>query len=254
MDDFSKDKIPADGQAYGAPGSAPRLGYNPADNLQGGYGASDNTQGGYGSVNNTQSGYGTSGNTQTGYGAAGNTQGGYGSANSAQGGYGSANYTAQNGYAQTGYTQNGYDPANGYGTASGTSYDTGYSSQYDREAPQNQSQAVSIVSLVFGILSVVCCWTFVLPFIFGIVAIICGIVGAVKHQKKALWIIGIIAGALGIVITIAMVVSMIPLMMSIFTEIERRGGDITPQDIQRLLREYGIEVNLGVKLLMTKFF
>ena len=218
MDDFPNEK-----QAYGTPGSAPRPGYGAADDPSYGYHPAGNAQAGELSVSDSQN------------------AGSYGAPN---GGYQTpgASYDAPNGSYQTS------------GASYGAPNDNGYAPPYDREPPQPQSQAVSVVSLVFGILSVVCCWTFVLPFIFGTVAVICGIVGAVKRQKKVLWIIGIIAGVLGIVITVAMVVSLIPIFYTLVEEIERRGGEISPQDIQRILREYGIEVNIGAKLLMTKIF
>ena len=152
----------------------------------------------------------------------------------------------------SGYSQNSAPAGQAYGLpGSAPSYRTqnnGYRPSYDREIQPKQGQAVSIVSLVFGILSVVCCWTFILPFIFGLVAIICGIVGAAKRQKKALWLIGLITGVLGIVITVAMVASLIPILVEIVEEIERHGGTLTPQDIQRIFREYGIEINIGAKL------
>ncbi len=232
MDDFSNEK-----QAYGTPGSAPRPGYGAADDPSYGYHPAGNAQAGELSVSDSQN------------------AGSYGAPN---GGYqtSGASYGAPNGSYQTSGAS--YGAPNGSYQNSGASYgapnDNGYAPPYDREPPQPQSQAVSVVSLVFGILSVVCCWTFVLPFIFGTIAVICGIVGAVKRQKKVLWIIGIIAGVLGIVITVAMVVSLIPIFYTLVEEIERRGGEISPQDIQRILREYGIEVNIGAKLLMTKIF
>ena len=199
---------------------------------------------------NEKQAYGTPGSApRPGYGAADDPSYGYHPAGNAQAGELSVSDSHNDG---------SYGAPNGGYQTSGASYgapnDNGYAPPYDREPPLPQSQAVSVVSLVFGILSVVCCWTFVLPFIFGTVAVICGIVGAVKRQKKVLWIIGIIAGVLGIVITVAMVVSLIPIFYTIVEEIERRGGEISPQDIQRILREYGIEVNIGAKLLMTKFF
>ena len=199
---------------------------------------------------NEKQAYGTPGSApRPGYGAADDPSYGYHPAGNAQAGELSVSDSQNAG---------SYGAPNGSYQNSGASYgapnDNGYAPPYDREPPLPQSQAVSVVSLVFGILSVVCCWTFVLPFIFGTVAVICGIVGAVKRQKKVLWIIGIIAGVLGIVITVAMVVSLIPIFYTLVEEIERRGGEISPQDIQRILREYGIEVNIGAKLLMTKFF
>ena len=52
----------------------------------------------------------------------------------------------------------------------------------------------SIVSLVCGLISL-----FVLPFIFGIISIIFGIVGLSKQEEKKVYsIIGIILGVIGI--------------------------------------------------------
>lgn len=217
---------PENKQAYGLPGNAP--GYSSQNSVPGA---------GYGHVENGQNYLGTVSN------AAGAD---YGSANNANGD--SAYGVPRN----DGYVVSNRAPVGG--GSYGMPQNNGYGPSYNREIQPKQGQAVSIVSLVFGILSVVCCWTFVLPFIFGLVAIICGIVGAVKHQKKALWLIGLITGVLGIVITVAMVVSLLPILSELIDEIERHGGTLTPQDIQRIFREYGIEINIGVKLFGGFFF
>ena len=260
MDDFPNEK-----QAYGTPGSAPRPGYGAADDPSYGYHPAGNAQAGELSVSDSQNA-GSYGAPNGGYQTPGASYDApNGSYQTSGASYGAPNGSYQTSGASYGAPDGSYQNSGAsYGTPdgsyqnSGASYgapnDNGYAPPYDREPPQPQSQAVSVVSLVFGILSVVCCWTFVLPFIFGTVAVICGIVGAVKRQKKVLWIIGIIAGVLGIVITVAMVVSLIPIFYTLVEEIERRGGEISPQDIQRILREYGIEVNIGAKLLMTKIF
>lgn len=194
---------------------------------------------------------GQSQNPGQGYGAP------YGSAAQGQG-YGTAGAYSANGQSQGyGAPNNGYGPSGAYSTnnAGNGQYAYGYTpdgNNYgpvnDRETQNNPGQAVSVVSLVFGILSVICCWTIILPFIFGTVAVICGIVGAVKHQKKVLWIIGLITGVLGIVLTIIVLASCLPIIYALMEEMDRLGGTLTPQDIQRILREYGIEVNISARL------
>ena len=222
------DENPRNNQAYGTPGSAADYGANNASVGQA-YGMPGSAAG-YGSNVSAPQTYGMERS-----GVSGDSQ------SNAYGVSRNDGYVVSN-RAPVGEGAYGMPQNNGYGPS------------YNREIQPKQSQAVSIVSLVFGILSVVCCWTFILPFIFGLVAIICGIVGAAKHQKKVLWLIGLIAGILGIVITAIMVVSLIPIITDVLYEMERHGGTLTPQDIQRIFREYGIEISIGAKLFGGFFF
>ncbi len=58
----------------------------------------------------------------------------------------------------------------------------------------NNSNSSSITSLVCGIISL-----FILPFIFGIISIIFGVVGLSRQEEKKVYsIIGIILGVIGI--------------------------------------------------------
>ena len=84
-------------------------------------------------------------------------------------------------------------------------------------APQEGSQALSIVSLVLGIVAIVmaiatCCCYGVPGAVFGIASIICGIIAiATKKPGKGMAIAGIITGAASILVVIALVILILAL-------------------------------------------
>ncbi len=59
----------------------------------------------------------------------------------------------------------------------------------------------AVVALVCGILSIVACFTFIGSLLFGIAAIIFGIIGT-KSQKKDLSIVGLVLGCVGLVFSL----------------------------------------------------
>ncbi len=74
----------------------------------------------------------------------------------------------------------------------------------------NGSSGLGIVSLVFGILSLVCCCSGCVGSLLSVVAIICGIIQLVKKSgSKGFGIAGIITGALGLILSIVMFIVMI---------------------------------------------
>lgn len=79
--------------------------------------------------------------------------------------------------------------------------------EYEENAIEDKN-AMVIVSLICGILSVLCCPTYCLPLICGVLAIVFSIIGKKKtSSKKALGTIGMILGIAGILIgTIASIV------------------------------------------------
>ncbi len=74
-------------------------------------------------------------------------------------------------------------------------YDEQNTSSSERDASKNWA---AVVALVCGILSMVACFTFIGSLIFGIAAIIFGIIGT-KSQKKDLSIVGLVLGCVGLV-------------------------------------------------------
>ena len=78
---------------------------------------------------------------------------------------------------------------------------------YNGGMPQEpkQSNALAIVSLVCGILSIVCCYcTMGITIIPAIVAIICGAIALKKVQSKGLSIAGLICGIIGLLLSASM--------------------------------------------------
>ncbi len=92
-----------------------------------------------------------------------------------------------------------------------TNVQTQYTS-YNQPAPK-QTNVLAIVSLVFGILSILCCCSAFIGSILGIVGVICGIL-AQKQSKSGMAIAGIICSALGIVLGIAMTIFSVYIMIA----------------------------------------
>ncbi len=69
----------------------------------------------------------------------------------------------------------------------------------------------AVVALVCGILSIVACFTFIGSLIFGISAIIFGIIG-MKSQKKDLSIVGLVLGCVGLVFSVFILIMIFGLL------------------------------------------
>lgn len=83
------------------------------------------------------------------------------------------------------------------------SEDAGYTTTDDSE---HVAKILGIVSLVTGILSLLCCCITGLNIVFGIAAIVTGIISVKKGESaRGLAIAGIICGGLGTVISICMI-------------------------------------------------
>ena len=83
---------------------------------------------------------------------------------------------------------------------------------YNGGMPQEpkQSSALAIVSLVCGILSIVCCYcTMGITIIPAIVAIICGAIALKKGQSKGLSIAGLVCGIIGLLLSASMLIYVI---------------------------------------------
>ena len=111
---------------------------------------------------------------------------------------------------------NGY---NNYGNQGGPVNNGGYQGGmpngnygYNGGMPQEpkQSSALAIVSLVCGILSIVCCYcTMGITIIPAIVAIICGAIALKKGQSKGLSIAGLVCGIIGLLLSASMLIYVI---------------------------------------------
>ena len=69
------------------------------------------------------------------------------------------------------------------------------------------SQALAIVSMVLGILSLVCCCCRWLSVVMAIAAVVCGIINLVTHKNgKGMAIAGIVCGGIGLLATIIIII------------------------------------------------
>ena len=116
--------------------------------------------------------------------------------NNYQAGYHSSS-TAQTDY-QAQRAANGYNPVNG---------------QMTQTQPK---ETLAIVGMILGIAGLILSCVPVLGVLLCIGGVVCSIIALTKHQKKAMWLTGIITGAIGIVLAIlvmvaaAMFIRMIP--------------------------------------------
>lgn len=75
--------------------------------------------------------------------------------------------------------------------------------------PQNNegSQALAIVSLVLGILSLLCCCCRWAGVVMSIAAIVCGIIVLVNHKRgKGMAIAGIVCGGIGVLVALTLII------------------------------------------------
>ena len=76
-------------------------------------------------------------------------------------------------------------------------------------------KGAGIASLICGIIALVgCCGAWYVGIPCGIAAVICGIIQCKKKQSKGLAIAGIICGAIGIVLSIVILIAVVVLMNS----------------------------------------
>lgn len=105
---------------------------------------------------------------------------------------------SDNGYEPPKYEPQGYEP----------SYN--YQPYTVPEPPKKKRNGLGIASLVIGIISLIscCCWW--LSILLGVVSIILGIVSLVqKEDTKGFAVVGIILGSIGIVLTVALVFTVV---------------------------------------------
>lgn len=76
------------------------------------------------------------------------------------------------------------------------------------EQPKKKKNGLGIAALILGIISLISCCCFWLSIILGVVSIILGIISlAQKEDTKGFAIAGIVLGAMGVVITVATVIT-----------------------------------------------
>ncbi|MFG1790727.1 DUF4190 domain-containing protein [Nocardia sp. NPDC049149] len=69
-----------------------------------------------------------------------------------------------------------------------------------QESPKGKGLAIT--ALVLGILALLSCWTLVGGYLFGVLAIIFGLIAAVRSGGKGMAITGLVLGALGLIAAI----------------------------------------------------
>lgn len=123
---------------------------------------------------------------------------------------GGTSYQNGNGYQNGNNHQDGNNYQNGMNYQNGNNYPNG--NNYNGSG-KGQGTGFGITSMVCGILSIVLICsvyvgapllTYVAPLL-GIIAIVFGIVQIVKNESKAMAIAGIVCGAIGILIFIALI-------------------------------------------------
>ncbi len=65
-----------------------------------------------------------------------------------------------------------------------------------------EKKGLSVVGLIFGIVSLLCCWFPGLNFIFALVGLILSIIGKKKVSKKTMGTVGMILSIIGIVLAL----------------------------------------------------
>ena len=83
-------------------------------------------------------------------------------------------------------------------------------------APTGAKKALSLTSFILGLFSVVFFWTSWFALIVGIVAVVLGFIGRSREKDAPKWmaLVGIIAGFVGIVITVIVIIIAIALVAS----------------------------------------
>ena len=83
--------------------------------------------------------------------------------------------------------------------------------------PKGTGKGPGIASLICGIISLIgCCGAWYVGIPCGIAAIICGIIQCVKNRSKGMAVAGIICGAIGIVMSIVVLVAVVIMIESGF--------------------------------------
>ncbi len=80
--------------------------------------------------------------------------------------------------------------------------DTTYTAEGTYEAVEKKGNALAIISLITGILSIVCCCMPIVSVLPGIAAIICGVLGIKKCEKVGMAKAGMILGIVGVVLVV----------------------------------------------------
>lgn len=92
------------------------------------------------------------------------------------------------------YTADNTNAATDYTYAANDSY----------EVVEKKSNALAIVALVTGILSIVCCCSPIVSWLTGAAGIVCGVLGMKKCEKIGMARIGMILGIVGVVLGVIM--------------------------------------------------
>lgn len=81
-----------------------------------------------------------------------------------------------------------------------------YAAEGTYEVVEKKSNALAIVSLITGILSIVCCCSPIVSWLTGAAGIVCGVLGMKKCDNVTMARIGMILGIVGVVLGVIMFV------------------------------------------------
>ena len=81
-----------------------------------------------------------------------------------------------------------------------------YDANATYEVVEKKSNALAIVSLVTGILSIVCCCSPIVSWLTGAAGIVCGVLGMKRCEKIGMARVGMILGIVGVVLGVIMFV------------------------------------------------
>lgn len=101
-----------------------------------------------------------------------------------------------------------------------TTYNVQYQNPVYTVQPQTQdssSNAMAIVSLILGILSIVTAWCYGIGIIFGIIGLILAIVSR-KKNKSGVGIAGLVCSIIGIVFSVFMIVCIVIVVAAIMQD------------------------------------
>lgn len=111
------------------------------------------------------------------------------------------------GQAQQSQPQNGYGNYSGYTPAQQSYNPNGYNGY----RPGQERDWAAIAALVCGILALPCCFTVYGGIVVSVCAVVFGIVG-IKSSKKAMAIVGLCLGAVGLVCAVIMIATSVSLL------------------------------------------
>ncbi len=89
-----------------------------------------------------------------------------------------------------------------------------YDANSTYEVVEQKGNALAIVALITGILSIVCCCSPIVSWLTGAAGIVCGVLGMKRCEKIGMARIGMILGIVGVVLGVIMFIINLVVLMS----------------------------------------